>query len=381
MILRNVLNLFSKQNKWQLEFAFQESSSSTRLLVVTENVNATYFLSFHYVFQLIYKKNKINFFVISSKTIEQNCDEKKLEKDIATLLDKLKPTIVIFSRYGLPYGQKILQSCQAKKIPTVYHIDDDLLEIPLVLGEKIQKQHGNRAVIQEREYLLANVDLIYASTQYLEQKLSQRFPAQKTYYGMSSPYLATLIKPKERPYNNHFKFGYMGSKGHKKDLESIASAIAQILTDYPNATFETFGTIALPDSLQSFSDRITSHKVRADYASFLQHLYELNWDLGLAPLEDTEFNNCKTPTKYIEYTACDIPTLASNCLVYDRFVDGKEIMLAEGDRWYEKIKLFIEQPNLKYSLLEKAKTRCSQQFSLENLEKQIDYVISLVINK
>jgi lipopolysaccharide biosynthesis glycosyltransferase len=368
--------------KWQdleaLDFAFSESSSPTRLLIFVEHVNATYYLSFHYVLKLLYDRDLVNFFVVSSSTIDKICDRQHPESDIINLFQRLHPTTVIFSRYGLPYGKAIQQQCQIQQIPTIYHIDDYLLEIPLELGEDVRKQHGNTAVIEERESLLANADLIYASTEYLDKKLSQRFPAQKVYHGIYAPYLESLITKTNLDRHEAFKFGYMGSKGHKQDLQAIVPAIAQILTDYPQSTFETFGTIGVPEELKFFGSRIVSHHVKLEYDRFLQHLYTLNWDLGLAPLEDTEFNKCKAPTKYVEYTACYIPTLASNLLVYNQFVDEREILLADKDDWYEKIQYFIDRPYLKSSLLENAIDRCRQQFDLEILAKQIHDSIDLV---
>ncbi|PSB04128.1 glycosyltransferase family protein [Merismopedia glauca] len=383
MILKKVFNIFAQKPQSKLidnlEFSFSKSSSPNRLLIFVENINATYYLSFHYVLQLLYQQDRVNFFVVSSNTIEKNCND--AESDITALLNQIKPTVVILSRYGLPYGKLIQNKCQLQKIPTIYHIDDNLLEIPLSLGAGIQKQHGNSAVIEEREYLLANTDLIYTSTQYLGEKLNQRFPNQKVYYGIYAPYLASFIEVKKSAaidLKKTFKFGYMGSKGHRQDLEMISGAIAQIMIDYPDVIFETFGTITVPDKLKVFGNRIVSHNVKVNYEQFLQYLYELDWDLGLAPLENTEFNKCKAPTKYIEYTACQIPTLASNFPVYNQFADGQEIVLAQSDRWYEKIKSLIDNPQRKSSLLENAQKRCDEQFNLKVLEQQIGEVVSII---
>ena len=97
----------------------------------------------------------------------------------------------------------------------------------------------------------------------------------------------------------------------------------------------------------------------------------------MAPLENTEFNQCKAPTKFIEYTACDIPTVASNVSVYNRFADKKEVILAEPSQWYEKIKLSIENSDFRQDLLQNAKARCEQEFNLDILEKQVCQVLKI----
>lgn len=382
MILKKVFDIFAPKEqsklRYNLDLCYMESSSGDRLLIFVENIDATYYLTFHYILQLLYRQNRINFCVVSRHNIEKNWIDPA--SSLAALIKEIRPSIVIFSRYGLPHGKLIQQQCQLHNLPTVYHIDDNLLEIPTSLGTGVQKQHGNNAVIQEREYLLARTDLIYTSTEYLAKTLARRFPDRKVYYGVYPPYLASSIqknKSTRSPATKAFKFGYMGSKGHGRDLAMITDAIARILTEYPGVTFETFGTIALPESLKMFGDRVISHKVKANYEQFLQYLYELNWDLGLAPLEDTEFNKCKAPNKYIEYTACQIPTLASNVLVYNKFVDGREIAITESDCWYEKIKFFLENSHYRASLVESAQKRCAVEFNLKLLEPEIERVISL----
>lgn len=381
-ILKKIF-FFNSKYKEHLEIKYdianRGNNGKQRILIFVENLNATYYLSFHYVLELLYQKGEVDFVVLSSKTILNYLNKQSYQIDsfINNILEDIKPQTVIFSRYGLPYGKSIWHRCQEQKINTIYHIDDDLLNIPLSLGQGIQKQHGNQEVIQEREYLLSHVDLIYASTQYLYRTLARRFTQQEVVSGIYAPYLGSLINKSKILNSNDLTIGYMGSKGHINDLKMIAPAIAQILAEYPQIKFETFGTISVPDELNKFSDRITSYKVKVNYSQFLQKLYELNWDIGLAPLENTDFNQCKAPTKFIEYTACDIPTIASNVNVYNQFADREEVVLAEPSQWYEKIKLSIENSDCRKKLLQNAKVRCEKEFNLEILEKQVCQFIKI----
>ncbi|AFY35625.1 glycosyltransferase [Calothrix sp. PCC 7507] len=371
------------QDQLDYDFIFCQGKSPRKILIFVENINATYYLSFHYVLQKLHQKDEVDFWVISSQTIINNYAQYNPNpiNIINKILTEIAPQIVIFSRYGLPYGSIFQQQCQEKAIATIYHIDDDLLNIPLSLGEGIQKQHGNKEVIQEREYLLNNVDLIYASTPYLATTLAKRFPQQKFYYGIYAPYLEFLIPKnndidKKQQNTGYLTLGYMGSKGHQEDLRMITPDLVKILANFPHIRFETFGTIAMPEELKQFSERIKSHKVNVNYENFLQNLYTLKWDIGLAPLQNTDFNNCKASTKYIEYTSSDIPTIASNLDVYNKFIPGSEIILAQPDEWYKKMKLLIDDASLRALILQNARVRCSQEFSLEVLEKQISTTIN-----
>ena len=141
----------------------------------------------------------------------------------------------------------------------------------------------------------------------------------------------------------------MGSKAHQADLNAIAPQIARILTDYPQVHFETFGTIAMPEALKAFSKQTKTYGTKADYAQFLNQLQQLNWAIGLAPLQNTEFNQCKTASKYVEYTACGIATIASEGPVYSQFTPEKQILISAPDQWFNKVQQLIENEALRHN--------------------------------
>ena len=171
----------------------------------------------------------------------------------------------------------------------------------------------------------------------------------------------------------------MGSVGHKMDLELAVPAIRVILEQYSHVTFETFGTIEMPEGLKDFADRVYSHKVRRQYAEFLQFLYELEWDVGLAPLADNEFNRCKAPTKFVEYTSCDIPTIASNVLVYNRVINNSNGLLAKNEtEWHDSLQALVNHAEMSEPLLVEARKTCASTMSLEILKEQLLKVFELV---
>lgn len=360
------------QGTFQTDFAFQGEPSQPTLLILPDELRATYYLSFHFVLQRLHHTEGIGFYTLSGRTLQQAITAYSYDfNNFATdLIEKLQPSIVIFSRYGLPYGEELLQLFQEYKIPTIYYIDDDLINLPKSSEVNIRKQHSNSQVIHTRTALLNGVDLIYTSTPYLQQRLANFFSKQNFYCSTYPPYLQHLIVETNWPAYQPFTIGYMASKSHKVDLEIILPDLIQILTDYPQVRFETFGTISLPNSLTDFSSRTTAHQVTGDYSQFLQKLHDLHWDIGLAPLQDTEFNRCKSPVKFIEYTSCGIPVIASDINVYNQFSDGFETIIASSDGWYTSIKNLIEDDSLRAKLVKSAQSRCSKDFALDIMAEQ-----------
>lgn len=359
-------------------YAFESPFKRPRILILVDDVRATYFLFFHYVLARLHKTESLAFFVLDSAEVARWTKARSPEAFVSQVIEDMQPTLVIFSRYGLPHGGELLRLFKQQGVSTVCHIDDDLLNITAELGEDIQKRQGNEAMQKARRSLLEESDLIYASTAFLGDRLTAQFPQQSVFSSRCTPYLNFLLKEPNPPKAQPFTIGYMGSKGHQADLSMVASPLQQLMKDFPDLRFETFGTIAMPEELKEFGDRICAHKTNISYASFLNQLQQLNWDIGLAPLKDTPFNRCKTPVKYIEYTACGIPVVASGGNVYSQFTSQEHIVISGPNEWADKIRQLIENDSLRQSLVTNGQAYCAQKFNLDALETQIKELLVLI---
>lgn len=373
-LLQKWLRLPGRLTSKDVDLIFSGRRGAKNILIFTEYVNATYFISFDIPLQRMHARGEINFAVISQQHVKSsghNCWR--------ALTQKFRPDAVIMTRYGQPFGREILEYFRHAKIPVIYHIDDDLLNLPDSLGEEIQKRQGAIDVVATRQFLLEHCTLIYASTANLAGLLQQRFPAQKIVHGMYAPYLGhQLPAPTPKPHNSAPIIGYMGSKGHKHDLELVVPALTRLLDERPELRFEVFGSISMPVELERFGNRVSSHSVHKSYTHFLAHLAGLQWDIGLAPLADEPFNRCKAPTKFIEYTAAGIPVIASSIGVYAQAIPPGGGLLAEPDHWYTAITRLLDSPSLRQETLATARTHCASQYSLEKLEKQLAEILTTV---
>jgi len=354
------------------EVLLDGNQGAPNVLVLTEYINATYFISFDIPLRPLHAQGQINLAVASQKHVVAQgdaCWER--------WADSFRPDVVILTRYGDPTGRAILDFFRRRGVPVVYHIDDDLLEVPDSLGAEIRKRQRAGSVVETRRYLFAHCDLIYASTEHLASVLEQRFPGQKVFHGMYAPYLGDVLPPAGPAVAGRAVIGYMGSKGHQQDLEMVVPTLERLLDERPGLEFEVFGTIKLPGRLERFGHRARSHVVQKSYTEFLGRLTELHWSVGLAPLEDAPFNRCKAPTKFIEYTACGIPVVASQVPLYQDAMPENGGRLVVQD-WYTPIVEFLDDPHKAGNAVATARRHCASLYSVQRLQTQLLHVLETV---
>ena len=238
---------------------------------------------------------------------------KHKERALDHLWKTWRPNAVIMSRFAGPQTAAILAHAKAANTPVIAHLDDFLFGIPEDLGPDKLHQHSRPARIEALRQVFAAADVQFISTTPLAEKIAT--------LGFSSPVYvpraqsgadADEFAPVREGVSDTVVVGYQGSQNHKLDLKLIVPALAKVLEARPNVRFELFGTIAKPAELERFGDRVTRRQALGDYDAFLGQLKRLGWDIGLAPLRDTEFNAFRTYTKWVEYALAGVPTLASD---------------------------------------------------------------------
>lgn len=98
--------------------------------------------------------------------------------------------------------------------------------------------------------------------------------------------------------------GWAGSMHKRQDWPGIARALAEFGRLVPAARFRMYGADYTGGLLGDRVDRVPF----TDPATYWR---TLAFDIGIAPLVDTPFNQGKTTTKLLEYGAAGIPTVAA----------------------------------------------------------------------
>lgn len=284
-------------------------------------------------------------------------------------LDAFNPSVIIFCRYSGPGYQAVISWARRNNVPTLYHIDDDLLAIPRDIGERKFELHNSPERLEAVRFLLASVDLVYASTERLRQRLLGYFPDLKVIAGDIYCSGELMRRPELRPAR---KVGYMASADHAHNLQMVLPAVARLLESNPHVQFELFGSIPIPPLLEAFGDRVKTAPPVADYGSFLQEFAARAWDVGICPLVPIDFNLMKADTKWVEYTSCGAAVVASRGTVYDRScADGCGILAETEDEWFEALNLLVSDDDARLAMVSRAQEKLQRDYNVGRLRQQV----------
>jgi glycosyltransferase involved in cell wall biosynthesis len=283
-------------------------------------------------------------------------------------LEKFSPNLLVFCRYSGPHVEAMTEWARKNGVPTLFHIDDDLLNIPRELGEKKYQSHNAPHRIKTVRHLLNNADLVYASTERLKSRLLKHRASSPIAEGKIYA-SGEILKPAEKRVTR--KFGYMGFD-HGHDLETILPALVSFLRRNLHVSFELFGSIPKPSALNEFGDRISVISPVRDYQNFLNVFAEKQWDVGICPLAVKPFNLVKANTKWVEYTSVGTAVIASRGTVYDECcADDCGILASTTDEWLTAMEYLVQNPQARFEQVTSAQKKLVEEYSIQSLRTQV----------
>lgn len=346
-----------------------------RLLFVANDYIPTLQLSFIKPLSPLVGEERIDLEVLTERTLREKQKANPaldIGQWLSEELDRINPTTIIFCRYSGPYYDVVLDWALERGVPVIYHVDDDLLNIPPELGDEKHAFHNAPARLTSVRTCLQRSDLVYCSTPKLRARLSGPAGHDRLMHGGIYCSASVIREAEERPIH---KIGYMGFD-HAHDLELALPALVHFLRSNNDISFELFGSIPKPAALDEFGKRVVTIPPVRDYAEFLRVFADRNWDIGICPLAKTEFNMVKANTKWVEYTASGIAVIASRGTVYDECCrDGAGILAETEQDWIDALEYLSSDAGVRFTQVVRAQDRLRREYSPEKLKDQVLSVI------
>ena len=297
-----------------------------------------------------------------------SCDFKKIvevcESDIDT------HDVLVFIRPSDPLTLAIAKKAKQAGAFTVFYIDDDLLALP--------STHSLSRNRKKRIIKIANqCEIVLAANPYICQKYavfvrSHRFALTIT----SVEYLDELaINTKlssgdEKPV----KLVYAAGKGHESlFFKYIEPILSELDKRYSTNISLDFVGVAPAFNLESFTMSI-QYIPSMPLLKYRELMSSKQYDIGIAPLEESIFSKAKHYNKYIEYTAAGVVGVYSNVEPYtNAIIDGYNGVLANNTHndWKRALIRLIDDKNLRREILKNSAEHIKINYTVDAFLKKL----------
>lgn len=251
----------------------------------------------------------------------------------------------------------------------VYDLDDDFFRIPL--SNPVSHVIGRDQQIAARECMRI-AHAVTCTTEIMKQRLVlEEIEADKIHVLPNSLDCSDRWLPTEETGSpdGNLRIFWQGGATHAEDWLECADAVDQVMREMPNVILMILG--ALPPIVGQMA-RQPHWKNRVQYLSFgkvetyYEMIHHVRADVGIAPLEDTTFNQAKSPIKWLEYTLIGMPTVASDVSPYLEVIEnGKTGRLVAGvDEWTEAILSYLKDAEERKRTVGRARLQASDLFDL-----------------
>jgi glycosyltransferase involved in cell wall biosynthesis len=247
--------------------------------------------------------------------------------------------VVVFERRFDDEVVPAIQYCRSRGKIAVYEIDDDLWNIHP--GNPARDTFSRPGVLPTIEEAIRACDFATTTTPLLAARLHSLNRDVRVLPNMLPDEYWRFDGPKEQS-QDHVVIGWAGTATHAPDLALLEDTIPLLLDRYPNVDFVYAGSAEKPVE----HERV--HRIPA--VGFPQYPFLVSaFDIGLAPLQDTLFNRCKSDLKVLEYAMSGIPVVASKVEPYERSIEhGRNGFLARnGKDWLKQLARLIEDADLR----------------------------------
>lgn len=289
-----------------------------------------------------------------------------LEKVLENELSRAKlmgADVVLYCRNNLPEARHWYEEIIALRIPIIYVLDDNFWALPYYLEDGAYYKTGGR--LQQVEEYIRYADLVKVFSPALYRRVRQYTPNVIC----STPGMDFNLLPKELPARKDeiIRIAYVTARGPKDELVQLFEKdLLRLLREFPHRIQAVFFG-SCPSSFRDVSN-VEEVDINWNYANFVRELALRRYDIGLAPLLNTEFYLSKTNTKVRDYGACRMAGVYSDLEPYVDIVDGKTGLLVQQqpDAWYDAMRKLVLDDDLRISIQEQA-----YQYVYDNYRQEI----------
>ena len=293
----------------------------------------------------------------------EECNVKFKRTNTITRHDILWSDVVISVRGCEKASLKIIESANEVGRYTIMFLDDDLVNIPLNLDST--KYYNDQKLKKYILGILSKCQILWAVNPRIIEKYSKYTIEKKGILGK----VPMKIEIEKKEWTEPLKVLYAGSIDHKQTLQKIIRPVIKKFDKIINNRI-TFTFIGANPEIK----KTTHYNYFQNYELYKKFVTEKKFDIGLAPIETTEFYKSKYYNKFLEYTSIGIVGIYTNTEPYNLIIkDGINGFLCENnpEKWYFKIKEIMENPSKILEVLNNAQRQVRKNYNIEAVSNEI----------
>ena len=271
--------------------------------------------------------------------------------------------ILIDVRGGNPLSAYVVGEAKKAGRKVYLSLDDDLME---TYPQNYEGDVFRKSLIK----VMSNTDRMITSSKYLGEKYKYK-------YGIDYTVVDTVVEPSQFKEDNTYEIGnhvemlYAAGSQHIPFFDKLIKPILNQLHD--RFADKLSLTIIGPD-IEVSNVKLNVHKFSSmPFNEYRKFMDDNHFDIGLAPLFDSEFCRSKYFNKYLEYSTNNICGIYSNVMPYTLVVeDGENGILADNnpESWLDAICKLLEKPLMIKNCSLKAKEHILSNFSLVSITER-----------
>jgi len=273
------------------------------------------------------------------------------------------PDIIVAQKFMCAEGLAFFEACK-DFFPMLTEIDDDFINVPCwnpafspmanghyIAALQLQK---STALICSTPHLLNLMKGLYNSKGHcipngIDIEFWDALPQADLHQGV--------------------RIGWAGATSHREDIEILMDVIPEVNKRHNNIQWAFMGGCGgLPGQLLEL-DNILLFKEWWPTNEYPKALKLKGFDIGLAPLKYHLFNLAKSNLRWLEYTACGIPTVASNVGHFKETLrHGEDALLCDdSEQWIEGLCLLIESESLRKRVANNARESLRRDWDINKI--------------
>lgn len=258
--------------------------------------------------------------------------------------DLLWGDVFVFERMAGAYTLHLIKTLKDYGKRVVFEIDDLLTELPDFLSHHRGSPDMQRSLLDA----ITLADIVTTTTPRLAKRLSGINPNI-----ICVPNCINTLPPERSCHQEgiHPKSTLIVASSDTVLVDSLIKPLRHIQLKYgDNVKLIVIGPI---DRALERGGLKFERKPVLSYPEFSELLQTLVNPIGLIPLDDSIFSSCKSPIKYIDYAAAQIPAICSNVPPYSDYVkpDVTGLLInQDAESWISAIETLIESTDMRQKI-------------------------------